>query len=343
MHLPATLALAALTTTVAGCTTDLDCSLNGKCVTGSCSCDKPWKGPVCGVLGYKVTPFTAKNIYNSSDPRNTWNGPIVIGPDGKKAHIYVPIYKVGSLGGPTDILHGTADVVTGPWDWSKPTLPTQGGENPAFITYQDPKSGKTVYSMWMGGSVRLADNLDGPFVKVSNFTYPGGNPAPVLYKGAFYQTNQGTSEVTTHPPLQRAVRLRRPPSVLMCTPTNAQIFTTTSLAPGGLWTSFSKISHDNFPPSAEKYKVEDPFLVRLRNDLSACRPRSDTQNLTPNTLAPSAPSPSPVGPSHWRRWLKTTFRISLLVLGVSSLTFLSGSTAATTGTSSTTPTRIRST
>ena len=76
-------------------------------------------------MSYKVTPASGKNIYNSSDPRNTWNGPIVAAPDQKTFHIYVPIYNVGSLGGPTSILHGVATNVTGPWDWSLPELPTQ--------------------------------------------------------------------------------------------------------------------------------------------------------------------------------------------------------------------------
>ena len=55
----------------AGCAADTDCSLNGLCNAGTatCVCDKPWGGPRCGVLQYKVTPLSAKNIYNNSDPR----------------------------------------------------------------------------------------------------------------------------------------------------------------------------------------------------------------------------------------------------------------------------------
>jgi hypothetical protein len=33
------------------------------------------------MMGYKVTPAGGKNLYNTSDPRNTWNGPIVTGKD----------------------------------------------------------------------------------------------------------------------------------------------------------------------------------------------------------------------------------------------------------------------
>ena len=38
-----------------------------------------------------------------------------------------------SLGGPTAVLHGISDTVTGPYDWNKlPSFQT-GGENPAFV------------------------------------------------------------------------------------------------------------------------------------------------------------------------------------------------------------------
>ena len=87
--------------------------------------------------------------------------------------------------------------------------------------------------MWMGGSVRLATSLDGPFTKIENFSYPGGNPAPILLNGSYYLTNQGTSE----------------------------IFTTDSLAPGSTWTKFSDIDHSSFPPNAKKYHVEDPCVT----------------------------------------------------------------------------------
>ena len=48
---------------------------------------------------------------------------------------------------------------TGPYDWD--TLPSfhTGGENPAFLTYKDVDTAKTVYSLWIGGRVWLADSL----------------------------------------------------------------------------------------------------------------------------------------------------------------------------------------
>ena len=213
------------------CESSLDCSLNGECTSAVCVCDRPWKGPVCGNLAFKTTPAAAKSIYNISDPRNTWNGPIVKAPDGK-LHIFDPIYRVGSLGGPTSILHGTADSATGPWEWaSRPGLPTEGGENPAAVTFKN-DSGATVYSLWIGGTVRLAASVDGPWVKIDNFGYPGGNPAPIFLDGAWYLTNQGTDAV----------------------------YTTRRLVPGAKWSRFASIDHSSFPPAAEYYHVEDPFM-----------------------------------------------------------------------------------
>jgi len=209
------------------CKGALDCSLNGVCSSGVCACDKPWGGPGCGQLQYKITPAGGKNLYNTSDPRNTWNGPIVQGPDGKY-HLFNPIYKVKSLGGPTAVLHGIADAATGPYDWDMlPSFHT-GGENPAFLTYKDVDTAKTVYSLWIGGRVWLADSLYGNFTD-SGFQYPGGNPAPIYHKGVFYMTNQKTFS----------------------------IFATEKIGAGATWEVYSNVSHDNVPAGMHP---EDPFM-----------------------------------------------------------------------------------
>jgi len=216
------------------CTSNLDCQLNGYCshpngykkAPGVCVCNSPWSGAFCGTLGFKITPATAKSLYNITDPRNTWNGPIVRDANGK-FHIYDPIYHVGSLGGPTSIKHGTADNVTGPWEWtSQPDIKTYG-ENPAFVVFKN-ASGKTIYSLWEGGIVRVADSPYGPFTKVDGYVYPGGNPAPIYHNGSFYLTNQHTSNVFTTPYL------------------------------GGNWTTYATIDHSMFPH--DEYHVEDPFM-----------------------------------------------------------------------------------
>jgi len=217
------------------CKSNLDCSLNGVCASNVCACDKPWSGPGCGQLTYKVTPASGKNLYNTSDPRNTWNGPIVKGPDGK-FHLFDPIYKVKSLGGPTAVLHGIADTVTGPYNWEKQPSFVTGGENPAFVTYIDPDTQKTVYSLWIGGNVWLADSLYGKFTQLPGFKYVGGNPAPIYYKGSFYMTNQKTFA----------------------------IYVTEKLVAGAKWDVYANVSHTNVPSGMHP---EDPFMwIDSRNN-----------------------------------------------------------------------------
>ena len=76
---------------------------------------------------------------------------------------------------------------------------TKGGENPAFVVYNDESSnGEMVYTLWIGGKVLLAYHPDGPFNVIEGFGYPGGNPAPIYHNGAFYMTNQGTTQVCYH-------------------------------------------------------------------------------------------------------------------------------------------------
>ena len=136
----------------AKCTADLDCSLNGVCSTsGVCECDGPWKGPACGVLGYKTTPASGRSLYPESDPRNTWNGAIIRGPDGMY-NLYAPIYEKGML--PcctTTMLHGTAKNVTGPYVWGeKPDIAIdkmEAFDGPKSVVYTEPGTNKTTYSL----------------------------------------------------------------------------------------------------------------------------------------------------------------------------------------------------
>jgi hypothetical protein len=182
-------------------------------------------------MGYKSpTPaIPGGSLYPTSDPRNTWNGPIVTGPSGI-FHAYIPIYKVKSLGGPTSIKHGTATTVTGPYNWSNSDLLTgKNVENPAFVVFKNESSGKDVYSLWVGGVVYTADGPNGPFVAIDGFTYPGGNPAPIFHNGSFYLTNQRT----------------------------LQIFTTPKLETNAKWVVFSNISHASVPKGMVP---EDPFM-----------------------------------------------------------------------------------
>ena len=189
------------------CATDLDCSLNGVCAGGSCACDKPWGGPSCGVLRYAAaSPASGKSLFNISDPRNTWNGPIYHDGSDGRFHMYNPVYPHHELLRSTSIMHGVADRVEGPYAWAPatPGAPTAGASNPAFVAFADPHDANaTKYTLWAGGHVSVAGSPDGPFAPVSGAfaAYPGGNPAPIFHGGAWYLTNQGTTTIWTTPHL----------------------------------------------------------------------------------------------------------------------------------------------
>lgn len=195
------------TTTTTPCTSDFDCSLNGVCSSGECVCDAPWGGTGCGVLQYKknqsvvsrnVYPLNATNYPTTGpcvtknttcDALNTWNGPIV-GPVNGQYHFFNPLYKKGSLLSTQKLMHGVSSSVEGPYTWtSMPDI----GSNPAAVTFTDPATGKLTYTLWAGGKVYSADMVDGPYSSVG--VGPGGNPAPVFHKGAWYATSQRTSSV----------------------------------------------------------------------------------------------------------------------------------------------------
>ena len=54
------------------CSTDLDCSLNGRCSQGRCECDKPWSGDSCGTMRFR--PVSFPQGYGQSPNLTAWGG-----------------------------------------------------------------------------------------------------------------------------------------------------------------------------------------------------------------------------------------------------------------------------
>ena len=178
-----------------------------------------------------MTPATGKVLYDSGASRNnTWGGPIMSAADGTY-HLFSPLYRNGSLSGPTTTMHGVASVITGPYDWTQfKDLPLPN-INPAAVTFIDPKTNTTVYSLWSGGQVLVADSPASEFVAVAGFSYPGVNPAPIFHKdkGVWFMTNQKTTTIYTTPRLEAGAR----------------------------WTVYANISHATLPTGLN---VEDPYM-----------------------------------------------------------------------------------
>jgi hypothetical protein len=217
------------------CSTDFDCSLNGVCLSSGCLCDTPWSGSSCSTLAFApTTPISGKNIYNNSDPRNTWGGPI-IGPDeNHKFHAFVPLYSNGSLWHVETCLHGLADIPTGPWNW-KAEANFSCGINPQFLAFPNASNtNQTLYSLWERGSLWLSSSLYGPFEKQSGYNVI--NPAPIYHDGNFYLTSQATLSIET------------------------------SKNYNGPWTFYANITHP-WPDAERPYNVEDPFMwIDKRNN-----------------------------------------------------------------------------
>ena len=210
------------------CTSEMDCSLNGLCLNSQCICDAPWGGLQCSQLEYSVTLASAKSIYNNSDPRNTWGGPLVgPGSDGKY-HAFIPLYEIGSLqhGHVETTLHGIADSPTGPWDFNLLPNISSTSINPQFLAFKNSSSGETFVSLWVDGGVLLSNSLYGPFIPHMGLGLYQTNPAPIYVNKTFYSTSQFTTEVYVASELQ------------------------------GPWSIFANISH----PATLPYHVEDPFM-----------------------------------------------------------------------------------
>ena len=70
----------------AACTDDLDCSLNGDCVAGTCQCEPAWGGsPVCDQLAFLPSP--AGSGYHNASGYASWGGNVLY-EDGKY-HLFV--------------------------------------------------------------------------------------------------------------------------------------------------------------------------------------------------------------------------------------------------------------
>ena len=68
----------------AGCATDEDCSLNGRCSTGTCACAPEWAGDDCGVLN--LLPAKANNGFHEGPNSSSWGGSIMF--DGTTYHMF---------------------------------------------------------------------------------------------------------------------------------------------------------------------------------------------------------------------------------------------------------------
>ena len=124
--------------TAAGCSSDLNCSLNGVCTSGSCKCDKPWYGPDCSLMMF--LPVSFPQGYGQAPNLTTWGGGALFDNATQKYHSFISSMTNGcSLnhwGSNSRIEHGISDSVTGPYKFVDVAIPTWS-HNAAPIALHD--------------------------------------------------------------------------------------------------------------------------------------------------------------------------------------------------------------
>lgn len=76
------------------CDTDLDCQLNGICLSGLCKCDAAWTSTNCSVLHTLPARKTNVGYNHMASPWSSWGGSVVLDPD-------TNTYYLGVSGHPT--------------------------------------------------------------------------------------------------------------------------------------------------------------------------------------------------------------------------------------------------
>eukprot|EP00927_Polykrikos_kofoidii_P066433 TRINITY_DN62032_c0_g1_i1.p1 TRINITY_DN62032_c0_g1~~TRINITY_DN62032_c0_g1_i1.p1 ORF type:complete len:441 (-),score=46.04 TRINITY_DN62032_c0_g1_i1:138-1460(-) len=83
-HAPTLLIVATIDSAIATCESDIDCSLNGICNDGRCTCDVAWGGDRCQFL--ELMPAAKENGYKQ-EGRSSWGGSVIR--DGGMYHMFV--------------------------------------------------------------------------------------------------------------------------------------------------------------------------------------------------------------------------------------------------------------
>jgi hypothetical protein len=150
-------ALASLVGAATACRTDLECELNGACVSGACACRPQWTGPTCGILN--LLPAPVKNGFKEAASSawgftGGWRG--YDGDDDGQPLLHAVVSRmeghcgIGKYGDTMGLTHvvTSADTPLGPWRRAPSAVAAWGDVNDIAQTYtgnpgatRDPISG----------------------------------------------------------------------------------------------------------------------------------------------------------------------------------------------------------
>jgi hypothetical protein len=212
------LLLALLAAQSTGCSTGLDCSLNGNCslATKTCLCNKPWSGPSCAEMRFKPVMFPQG--YGMTPNLTAWGGGAIYDPVKKRYHSYIHVMNNGcplrDTGSNSRIEHGIARDITGPYEFvdvaigvsSRNSVPKQLPDGTYAIFHigsgaKPPNAGKNcsapdeaanLATTAAGhkinlGMIHVSASLNGPWMPLEGNTLPTcTNPAPHIHPNGTY-------------------------------------------------------------------------------------------------------------------------------------------------------------
>lgn len=173
------LLLAAVTLLTNGCTTDVDCNLNGQCISGACQCDPAWKGTTCDSLNL----LPAQEVASYREPKTaTWGANIVHNEADDTYHIWfaemVNHCGLTSWLHNSQIVHAVAPSPNGPWT-RKEVAVNVWSHNPIVVKAPD-------------GTLVMFHIGDGTPSNIYNCDNPGNGSSPCGY---IFSCNSNSGEV----------------------------------------------------------------------------------------------------------------------------------------------------
>lgn len=163
-----------------GCSTDMDCQLNGQCVSGACECDVAWSGADCGTLDLDPTDHVAYGVGGAVPDTSSWGGgPPVYDVATSMWHLFVTEIA-GHCGMCTwtrmsQAAHAVSKTPEGPYTRVSTAIPTQ--THNVYYAYSAPDKMHLIYHIFGGDNPESCN----PYYPCTNGSTPhckGLGPPP---------------------------------------------------------------------------------------------------------------------------------------------------------------------
>ena len=173
------------------CTSALDCSLNGKCVGGACSCSAAWTGHRCQTLTLQPVDKSKMGFVPTKDGRNmsSWGGSVQAA--GGRWHMWAARMDfhcgIQAWVENSRIVHAVASDPLGPYHEVDTVVPPFAHEPCVartseglfvMVSMQAPQGNASRFNTSSKDPIRPYNYSSASMCHCSNFTEPGACPAP---------------------------------------------------------------------------------------------------------------------------------------------------------------------